>query len=98
MDHTYIKFYEDEYRTLQLLVRDMQEEPFNPDTATCHIKDSENEIVMEETTCMVIANAVRVTIPSAITNVKGLYKVLWTIWKDGHSYKHKTILNVEVLS
>lgn len=98
MDHTYIKFYENEYRVLQILIRDMDENDFNPDTATCSVEDDLGNIVMEETTCMVADNTARVVIPTTITDTHGRYKVIWTIRKDGYVYKHKTILNIEELS
>ena len=98
MAHTYIKFYENEYRTIQILIRDIEENDFNPDTGTCHIEDHLGNIVMTETTCMVVGNTVKVTIPLTIADTSGRYKIIWTVRKDGHVYKHKTILNVEELS
>jgi hypothetical protein len=99
---TYIKFYENEYRTIELIVRDMCEEDFNVDTATSHIESVVNEvstgIVMEETVCMVIGNKVRTIVPTSVSNTKGMYWVIWTVRKSGMEYKHKTILNIEELS
>lgn len=98
MAHTYMKLYENEYRSIEILIRDMCEEDFNPDTATAHIEDVDGTTIMEETTCMVIANKIRVIVPTDVTNVKGMYNVIWTIIKDGNTFKHKTILNVEELT
>lgn len=99
---TYVKFYESEYRTIEILVRDMCEDDFNVDTATSHIESVVNEestgIVMPETVCMVIGNKVRTIVPKSITNTKGIYWVIWTVKRLGMEYKHKTILNVEELS
>lgn len=98
MANTYMKLYKDEYRTIEILVRDMAEDDFLIGTAVCHIEDNVGNIVMNETIAMVIGNKVRITIPKTVTSVKGLYNVLWTINKGGYEYKHKTILNVEELS
>ena len=98
MAHTYMTIYENEYRSIEILIRDMCEEDFNPDTATAHIEDNEGETIVEETTCMVVANKIRVIVPTTVTNVKGLYNIIWTVIKDGNTFKHKTILNVEELT
>lgn len=99
---TYVKFYESEYRTIELLVRDMCESDFNVDTATSHIEsvvdDVSTGIVMPETVCMVIGNKVRTVVPKSVTNTKGVYWVIWTVKKNSMEYKHKTILNIEELS
>lgn len=97
MAHTYIKFYENEYRTIELLIRDMDENDFVPDTATCRIEDNEDNVVMEETNCQIVSNGIRVTVPTDVTDVKGIYSVLWTLTKDRMIYRHRTVLNVEEL-
>jgi hypothetical protein len=97
MSNTYVKFYENEYRTIEILVRDMNEEDYNIDYATCHIEDDEENIIMDETICMVTGNKIKITIPLNITYLKGIYYVRWTLHKDSLIFKHKTILNVEEL-
>jgi hypothetical protein len=97
-DHTYIKFYESEIRTVQLLIRDQEEEDFVPDTATCNIEDELGTVIVSETICYVYNNTISFTVPQTITDTKGLYNVIWTITKNNKIYKHKTILNVAELT
>jgi hypothetical protein len=102
MSRTYIQFYESEYRSAELIIRDMEENDFNPDTATSHIESVVDHVstgtVMEETVCLVVGNKIQTIVPTSVTDVKGIYWIIWTIRKDGMKYKHKTILNIEELS
>jgi len=93
-----MKFYENEYRTVEVTVRDMEEEDFNIDTATCHIENSSGDTVMAEATAMVVGNVVKITVPTTVTDTKGIYFIIWTLTKNSLIYKHKTILNIEELS
>lgn len=98
MAYTYMKLYENEYRTIEILIRDMCEDDFNPDVASAHIEDSTGDIIMEETVCMIVGNKIRVVVPTTVTSVKGKYNIIWTIEKDSNIFKHKTILTVEELT
>lgn len=97
MSNTYIKFYENEYRTVEIIVRDMNEDDYNIDYATCHVEDENENIIMEESICMVTGHKVKITIPLNITYLKGIYYIIWSLNKDGLIFKHKSILNVEEL-
>jgi hypothetical protein len=111
MGSTYIKFYENEYRTIEIIVRDMEEDDFCPDTATFRVEiatpnfvgtsgvgtSAGTLIIVPETVAQVIGNRIRANIPVLVTQTKGVYHVLWNVHKDGRTYKHRTVLNVSEL-
>lgn len=96
-DYTNITFYENERRTIKILIRDQEENDFTPDTATCYVIDVDGNTIVDTTTCSVSGNVVFFTVNPVVTSTKGIYYVMWTIVKLGKIYKHKTILNVAEL-
>lgn len=96
-NYTNITFYENEERTIRILVRDQDENDFTIDTASCYVVDTDGNTIVDTTTCSVSGNIVFFSVDTTITETKGIYYVIWTIIRLGKVYKHKTILNVAEL-
>ena len=99
---TYLTFYQNEIRAIELEIRDQNDDAYNPTTAYAWVYNSDGVTVVTEGPCMVTANKVYVLIGEGVTNTPGEYDVVWRIMKsgdNGDSYRffHKTRLTVEEL-
>jgi len=97
MSETYIYFYKNEIRNIELTIRDQNESPFYPDYAESYIEDVNHNIIVENATRSVSSNKVRMLIDTDVTSDPKIYNVIWTINKNSISFKHKTILTVRKL-
>lgn len=97
MDNTYITVYENETRSIEILVRDQYDEAFNPDTATVLVEDIVGDVVVAEANAMVYNNTVSTIISTDVTSILGEYHIIWKIVKGTDIFYHKSIINVKEL-
>lgn len=96
-DESYISFYEDEVRNVELTILDEKDIPYYPDHVFSYVEDSEGTVVVEDATRSVSANKVYMTIDTTVTSTPGVYNIIWTIHKNELEFKHKTALTVRPL-
>jgi hypothetical protein len=101
VENTYITFYENEIRAVEIIIRDQNDDDFNLSTAYASVVDSDGTTVVSETECLVTDNKAYTLINMDVTSIPGSYEIIWKIVKIINSttyhYYHKTKLIVDDL-
>lgn len=100
-NQTYITFYEDEIRAVEISVRDQDDAIWTPTAAYITIVDEDGDVVVAETAAMVSSNTILGLINTTVTSTPGKYFIIWRILKTSgtstYTFYHKTTLVVEEL-
>jgi hypothetical protein len=92
---TYTTLYTGETRALSIHVRDQNDDDFLPTSASTYIKNSDNEIIVTTTQCLISGADIISMVDTMVTSAAGDYEVVWEILKNGYVYKHKSGIKVE---
>ena len=98
---TYLSFYQNEVRAVEISVLDQDDQIFYPSSATAYVVNNLGTVVQPEQPVMVTGNSMYILITTATTLVPGTYEIVWkmTLTADSHTYiyYHKTTLEIEKL-
>ena len=92
---TYTSLYQGETRALTIYVRDQNDDDFEPTSASTYIKDSLDNIIVNEVASLVSGASVIALVDTSVTSAIGNYDVVWKLVKSGYTYYHKTSVEVE---
>ena len=100
-NQTYITFYENEVRAVEISVRDQDDAVWTPSSAYISVIDEAETIIVAETPAMVTSNTILGLIDATVTVTPGKYYIIWRILKTSgestYTFYHKTTLVVEEL-
>lgn len=92
---TYTSLYQGETRALTIYVRDQNDDDFEPTSASTYIKDSSDNIIVNEISSLVSGASITALVDNCVTSAAGNYKVIWKILNSGYIYYHITKLEIE---
>lgn len=100
-NQTYITFYQNEVRAVEISVRDQDDAVWTPSSAFMSVVDEAENIIVAETATMVSTNTILGLINTTVTATPGKYYIIWKILKTAgnstYTFYHKTTLVVEEL-
>jgi hypothetical protein len=94
--NTYQIIHENEIRNISISLLKQDNTKFIPSSSsTFEVFDSSNNSIINETSVEISSNIITANINTTVTGVIGEYYIIWKIIDSyGHTYYHKTILNV----
>jgi hypothetical protein len=98
---TYLTFYQNEQRAVELTIRDQDDVPYVPSNVYASITEAvSGSTVLAEAVCMLTSNVAYMFVPHDVTDTIGRYDIVWRIVKenlgsDTYTFYHKTALMVE---
>jgi len=100
MNKTYIEFYQNEIRAVQIVVRDQNDDDFDPTEAWAYVVDSDDTVVVASASALVSDNSVSTLITTTTTATIGTYYIVWKLLKtiDSTDYIHYHKTRIEVMS
>lgn len=97
---TYNELNENEYRAIELAIRDQNDDDFEPTLAYASVLDEDDTVIVAEAAAMISDNTITTLITTVVTANIGTYYIKWRILKTVESttytYYHKT--RIEVLA
>ena len=94
--NTFITLYEFEKRNIGLSIRDQNDAEWEPPgNVYFYVVDSNDNIVINETSSTVVDNGIYAFIETDVTKNIGEYDIIWKIeGNDGDLFYHKTHLSI----
>lgn len=94
---TYICFFQNEYRSVTITVRDQDHTAITPtDASSYKITNCEGTTLVEEDEVTISGNTLSCNVSSTITATVGDYFIIWKVVdSDGYTYYHRTHLEVK---
>ncbi len=100
-NQTYLTFYENEVRAVEISIRDKDDAVWTPSAAYAQVVDESGDVVVAETTAMVSTNTILYLVNTTTTATPGKYFIIWrilqTVGSSTYTFYHKTTLVVEEL-
>jgi hypothetical protein len=91
---TYLSFYKNEIRAVQIYIRDQDDVDFIPDGTSTYTVVAPSGTVIPEVVAMVSGSSLTGLIDLNVTYLPGTYDIIWKIMKGSYIYYHKTDLQV----
>lgn len=100
-NNSYITFYQNEVRAVEITINDQDDVAWTPSTAYMTVVDNDGDVIVSEAVVLVSANTVVGLIDTRTTETPGDYYLIWrilqTVGASTYTYYHKTALVVEAL-
>lgn len=97
MSNSYITFYQNEVRAIELVILDQDDVSWVPTTAYYTVINELERIIVSLEPAQVTSTGVSALISTNVTETPGTYVVQWKLVKDSYIYYHKTTLIVNEL-
>ena len=100
MNKTYIEMYTGEIRAVQIVIRDQNNDDFDPTDAYASVVDADDTVIVASAAALITDNKVTTLITTTTTGTIGTYYIIWkiiqTVSETNYTHYHKT--RIEVMS